>query len=78
MGDCPGIAAVARFFRLSTGIAGKVLQKFANYEIGLAVIGVEGLIAESEVLRDFISEANRGQQLWFLPDRKSFERKLGR
>ena len=36
------------FFRLGTGLAGEIVQKFANYAIGLAVIGdIEAHLAKS-------------------------------
>jgi hypothetical protein len=65
------------FFRLATGLAGEVVQKFANYDIGLAVMGDIGACLEkSAPLRDFVHEANRGGRLWFLPDRTAFEQKI--
>ncbi|UBI35558.1 DUF4180 domain-containing protein [Streptomyces mobaraensis] len=41
------------FFRLRTRFAGDVVQKFANYRLGLAVVGdISRYTAESSALRD--------------------------
>ncbi|QKW24176.1 DUF4180 domain-containing protein [Kitasatospora sp. NA04385] len=57
------------FFRLRSGVAGAVVQKFAQYRTGLAVVGdVAGHVAGSDALRDFVRESNRGLQLWFVAD----------
>jgi len=55
------------FFRLSTGIAGEILQKFSNYRKKLAIIGDFSNI-ESKSLRDFIRESNRTGQILFVRD----------
>ncbi|MFD5202853.1 DUF4180 domain-containing protein [Streptomyces sp. NPDC058375] len=58
-----------RFFDLSTGLAGDILQKFANYRLRLVVVGDIGRhLAASSALPDLVREANRGQDIWFLPD----------
>lgn len=65
------------FFRLRSGVAGAVVQKFANYRLGLVVLGdVVGFVAASEALGDFVRESNRGRQLWFVPDDSALEAKL--
>lgn len=57
------------FFRLRTGVAGGIVQKFANYRLRLAVVGDISRHTEAGgALRDFVRESNRGTQLWFLPD----------
>ncbi|MEV0530639.1 DUF4180 domain-containing protein [Kitasatospora sp. NPDC050463] len=62
------------FFRLSTRVAGGIVQKFATYRIGLAVVGdISRHTADSGPLRDFVRESNRGGQLWFLADEAAFE-----
>ena len=64
------------FLRLSTGLAGEVLQKFVNYGLRAVVLGdVSAAAAASGPLRDFIGESNRGRQVWFLPDRAALEAK---
>lgn len=65
------------FFRLSTKLAGEVVQKFVNYRIRLAIIGdISPRLAESKALRDFVYEANNGQALWFVDDLAALERRL--
>lgn len=57
------------FFRLRTRLAGAVVQKFVNYHLRLAVLGdISAWIAESDALRDFVREANRGRDIWFAAD----------
>lgn len=55
------------FFRLSTGLAGEVLQKFVNYQMKLAIVGDFSGYA-SKPLQDFIRESNEGRQICFQPD----------
>ena len=55
------------FFRLSTGLAGEVLQKFVNYQMKLGIVGdFSGYT--SKPLQDFIRESNEGRQICFQPD----------
>lgn len=53
------------FFRLSSGIAGEVLQKFINYHTKLAIIG-EFSKYTSKSLHDFIYECNKGKDIFFV------------
>ncbi|MFL0197831.1 DUF4180 domain-containing protein [Clostridium sp. WILCCON 0269] len=53
------------FFRLSSSIAGEVLQKFINYHIKLAIIG-DFLKYTSKPLHDFIYECNKGNDIFFV------------
>ena len=54
------------FFRLSSGLAGEVLQKFVNYQMRLGIVGdFSGYT--SKPLHDFIRESNQGRQVCFLP-----------
>ena len=55
----------AAFFRLRSGLAGAVTQKFVNYRMRLAIVGDLSPYLGSEPLRDFVRESNRGRQLWF-------------
>jgi len=52
------------FFDLKTGLAGAILQKFVNYHIQVAFVGDFGNIT-SRSLNAFISESNRGNQIFF-------------
>ena len=63
------------FFRLSTGLAGEVLQKFVNYQVKLAIVGdFSGYT--SKPLRDFIYESNQGNGVFFVPTREEAIRRL--
>lgn len=65
------------FFRLSTRIAGNVIQKFINYKLSLVVVGdISRWTSESKSLTDFVYEANKGKEIWFVRDIEEFERKL--
>ena len=52
------------FFELKTKIAGDILQKFAQYQMPLTIIG-EFSKFESKSLNDFIYESNKGKQINF-------------
>jgi hypothetical protein len=55
------------FFRLSTGLAGAMLQKFTNYQLKVAIVGdISAYTAKSAPLRDFVRESNRGAHIRFL------------
>ena len=54
------------FFRLSSKMAGEVLQKFVNYKMRLAIVG-DFSHYTSKPLRDFIYESNKGSQVGFWP-----------
>ena len=65
------------FFRLSTGLAGEVLQKFVNYGLQVAVVGaIEAQLAASSALRDFVRESHSGRHVWFLPHRTALDARL--
>lgn len=55
------------FFKLATGLAGAIAQKFVNYQLRLAIVGdISAWTADSRALRDFVYEANHGRALWFV------------
>ena len=58
------------FFALQTGLAGEILQKYANYKMKLAVVG-EFEKFKSNSLQAFIVESNRGELAFFVPDRET-------
>lgn len=65
------------FLELSTRIAGEVIQKFTNYRMRLAFIGdISAYTETSRSLRDFVFEANKGRQVWFLNDRAALDARL--
>ena len=55
------------FFRLHTGMAGEILQKFSTYNFKLAVIGDFSKYS-SKSLHDFIRESNKGNRIFFVSD----------
>ncbi|MFJ9623169.1 DUF4180 domain-containing protein [Streptomyces sp. NPDC101181] len=58
-----------RFYDLSSGFAGDVLQKFSTYRLRLVIVGDIGRhLAASAALPDLVREANRGGDVWFVPD----------
>ncbi len=68
----------AAFFQLKNGIAGAVLQKFINYRLRVALLGdITPWLAQSNALQDLVREANRGEQVWFLPSLAELEQRLG-
>lgn len=65
------------FFRLRSGVAGAITQKFVNYRLRLAVVGdVSEHVAGSDALRDFVHETNRGGHVWFVTDYEALDAKL--
>ena len=57
------------FFELKTRLAGDVLQKYANYNVKLAIVG-DFVEYNSKSLKDFIYECNNGKQIFFLKDKQ--------
>ena len=65
------------FLRLSSGVAGEVLQKLVNYQRMPAIVGdVTAAAEKSAPLRDFIRESNRGRSVWFVADLAELEARL--
>jgi hypothetical protein len=66
------------FFRLSTGVAGAVVQKLLDYKLRVAVVGdISGRVTKSDALRDWVRECNRGRQVWFVSDLDELAQRLG-
>ena len=66
------------FFRLRSGLAGEIMQKFVNYRMRLAVVGdISERVAASTALRDLVTESNRGQHIWFVADLDELDTHLG-
>jgi hypothetical protein len=56
------------FFDLRSGLAGLIVNKFVVYRIRLVLVGdIASYEATSKAFRDFVREANRGDQLSFVP-----------
>jgi hypothetical protein len=63
------------FFRLSSGLAGEVVQKFVTYGFRVAIVGdFSGYT--SKPLRSYIYECNTGRHLNFAADEDEAIRKL--
>ncbi len=56
------------FFVLSSGLAGEILQKYANYGGKLAIYGDFSRYT-SKPLKDFIYESNKGKDVFFVATR---------
>lgn len=55
------------FFKLSTGLAGALLQKCTNYRLKVAIVGnISAYTAQSAPLRDFVTESNRRGDVRFV------------
>lgn len=55
------------FFDLKTKIAGEILQKFAQYQMPLIIVG-DFSKYKSKSLNDFIFESNKSEQINFIKD----------
>jgi hypothetical protein len=65
----------AQFYDLRSGIAGEILQKFASYQMKLAIVG-EFEKYNSNALNALIAECNRGGHIFFVSDMNSAIKKL--
>jgi uncharacterized protein DUF4180 len=67
------------FFRLRTRIAGEIVQKFVTYRMQVAIVGdISQHVSESSALRDFVSESNRGEHVWFVTTLEELDQRLQR
>jgi hypothetical protein len=60
----PKSAISEDFFRLSTGLAGEIAQKFVNYGFHVVIVG-DFSSYTSKPLRDYIYECNKGRHINF-------------
>lgn len=66
------------FFKLSTGVAGEILQKFVTYNLKFAIIGDFSKYT-SKPLKDFIYESNNGNHVFFVgTEEEAVNRLIGR
>lgn len=66
------------FFRLSSGLAGRLVQRFVNYRMPLAILGQLGpYLDASRALGDYVRESNCGNAVWFLEHLADLESRLG-
>ncbi len=63
------------FFRLRTGVAGDILQKFSTYRIQVAAVLSPELVNQGR-FREMVLEANRGNQFRVFYNRESAEQWL--
>ncbi len=56
------------FYDLTSGLAGEIVQKFSNYHIRAVIVGSYEIVC-SKRFREFMAEANKGNQLRFVEDR---------
>lgn len=63
------------FFKLSTCLAGEILQKFINYHMKFAIIG-DFSMYNSKALKDFILESNNGKDIFFVSNEDEAIEKL--
>lgn len=64
-----------RFFILSSGLAGEILQKFVNYQFRIAVYGDYSQYT-SKPLKDFMYESNNGRDVFFTDNLENALEKL--
>ncbi len=58
-------AITENFFKLSTCLAGEILQKFVNYHMKFAIVGAFSHYT-SKPLKDFMYESNHGKDVFFV------------
>lgn len=66
---------IDKFFILSSGIAGEILQKFINYHFRIAIYGDFSKYT-SKPLKDFIYESNHGHDIFFVDNLETAVKKL--
>lgn len=65
------------FFDLRSQTAGEIAQKFSMYGARAAIVGdIRQRIAKSKSLAAFVSEANRGDCLWFVESLEELKQRL--
>lgn len=64
-----------KFFILSSGLAGEILQKFINYQFRIAIYGDYSKYT-SKPLKDFIYESNKGRDIFFTDNLENAIKKL--
>jgi Domain of unknown function (DUF4180) len=65
------------FFELKTRLAGAIIQKFVTYRRRIVILGdVSQYVAQSRSFRDFVYEANRGNEVWFVTSLQELDERL--
>lgn len=65
------------FFKLSTQLAGDILQKFINYGVKVAIVG-DFSVYNSKPLKDLIYESNHGKDAFFVTSEEEAIEKLAK
>jgi hypothetical protein len=66
-----------QFFDLRTGLAGDILQKFANYNLRAAIVGDFSALRSKNMIA-FMRECNRTGQFLFVPTVEEARARLSR
>lgn len=67
------------FLTLRTRIAGEFLQKFVMYGKHVVILGdISRRIAQSESLKSFVAECNRGSSIWFVNTMEELAKRCAR
>ena len=67
------------FFQLKTRLAGTIIQKFVTYRRHIVILGdVSQYMAQSRSFRDFVYEANKGNEVWFITSLQELDERLKR
>jgi Domain of unknown function (DUF4180) len=65
------------FFHLKTALAGQFMLKCVTYRRQLVILGdISQYVAGSRAFRDFVSEANRRHQVWFVTNLQELGERL--
>jgi|SRR5271168_341071 len=65
------------FFQLKTRVAGEMIHRLTLYKMRVAISGdISRHLDESSAFRDFVYEANRGNQIWFVAGTEELEERL--
>jgi hypothetical protein len=65
------------FFQLKTRVAGEMIHRLTLYKMRVAITGdLSRHVDESSAFRDFVYEANRGNQIWFMAGIEEFSERL--
>ena len=65
------------FFRLASGTAGAVVQKFVTYGVRLVVVGpLDHHGPPTGPVAEWVREANCGRELWFVADSAELDDRL--
>lgn len=65
------------FFELKTRLAGAIVQKFVTYRRRIVILGdVSQYVAQSRTFRDFVYEANKGNEVWFVTNLQELDERL--